>query len=120
MTLTCFIRYQLDPFKLEAFRHYAEKWADIIPACGGRLLGYFLPHEGTNCEGWGLVSFDSLADYEAYRQRLMQNSEARANFTFAQKERFILQEYRTFLQAEPQSYLKLLATGEHSHAGRYL
>ena len=56
MTITCFIRYQIDPFQREAFREYAEAWARIIPRCGGNLLGYFLPHEGTNDVGWGLIA----------------------------------------------------------------
>ena len=47
MTMTCFIRYQIDPFQKEAFRAYAENWARIIPRCGGDLIGYFLPDEGT-------------------------------------------------------------------------
>ena len=67
MDITCFIRYQIDPFQRDAFRRYAENWGRIIPRCGGRLLGYFVPHEGTNDIAWGLISFDSLAAYEAYR-----------------------------------------------------
>src|SRR6188474_78093 len=70
MNITCFIRYQIDPFQRESFRSYAQRWLTIIPRCGGRLLGYFLPHEGSNDIAWGLIGFDSLADYEAYRARL--------------------------------------------------
>ncbi|VXC52045.1 NIPSNAP family protein [Massilia sp. 9I] len=98
MTITCFIRYQLDPFQRENFRRYAENWGRIIPRCGGHLLGYFLPHEGTNDEAWGLVAFDSLAAYEAYRTRLKTDPEARANFALAQEQRFILREQRTFTE----------------------
>ncbi|MBW8844981.1 MAG: NIPSNAP family protein [Burkholderiales bacterium] len=96
--ITCFIRYELDPFQREAFREYAQNWGRIIPRLGGRLLGYWLPQEGTNYEAWGLVGFDSLADYEAYRTRLKADPEARANFEFAQRERFILREERTFCE----------------------
>jgi hypothetical protein len=96
--LTCFIRYEIDPFQREAFRRYSENWGRIIPRLGGRLLGYFLPHEGTNYEAWGLVGFDSLAAYEAYRARLKLDDEARANFAFAQEQRFILREERTFTE----------------------
>lgn len=95
--LTCFIRYQLDPFQREAFLTYAENWGRIIPRCGGHLLGYFLPHEGTNDIAWGLIGFDSLAAYERYRTRLRDDAEGRANFAFAQEKRFILREERTFL-----------------------
>jgi hypothetical protein len=98
MTLTCFIRYQIDPFQREAFREYAENWLRIIPRCGGRLLGYFLPYEGTNDIAWGLISFASLADYEAYRTRLREDPEGRANFELAARGRFILREERTFLE----------------------
>ncbi len=70
MTITVFIRYQIDPFKREAFEAYARRWLTIIPKCGGNLLGYWMPHEGTNNIAFGLISFDSLAAYEAYRARL--------------------------------------------------
>lgn len=98
MPITCFIRYEIDPIQRDAFREYAENWGRIIPRLGGRLLGYFLPHEGTNYEAWGLVGFDSLADYEAYRLRLKKDDEAVANFQFAREKRFILREERTFLE----------------------
>lgn len=96
--ITCFIRYELDPFQREAFRDYAQAWGRIIPRLGGRLLGYWLPHEGTNYEAWGLVGFDSLAAYEDYRTRLKANPEARANFEFARAQRFIRREERTFCE----------------------
>lgn len=96
MQVTCFIRYQIDPFQREAFAAYAQAWGRIIPRCGGHLIGYFLPHEGTNDIAWGLIGFDSLAAYEAYRARLRTDEEGRANFALAQRERFILREERTF------------------------
>jgi len=98
MTITCFIRYQIDPFQKEAFRAYAENWGRIIPRCGGNLIGYFLPDEGTNDIAWGLISFDSLAAYEAYRVRLKTDEEGMRNFAMAQDRKFILREERTFLR----------------------
>jgi len=98
MTITCFIRYEIDPFQREAFKEYAENWGRIIPRCGGHLVGYFLPWEGTNMIAWGLIAFDSLAAYEAYRAQLKSDPEARANFEMAQTKRFILREERTFLE----------------------
>jgi len=100
--IACFIRYQIDPFQRDAFRQYAENWGRIIPRLGGRLIGYFLPHEGTNDIAWGLVGFDSLAEYESYRTRLKADPEARANFQDAIARRFILREERTFLEGVPQ------------------
>ena len=98
MTITCLIRYRIDPFQRDAFAEYARRWGDIIPRCGGALVGYFLPHEGTNHVAWGLISFASLADYEAYHTRLKADAEGRANFEFAQHNRFILREERSFLE----------------------
>jgi hypothetical protein len=98
MTITVFIRYEIDPFQKEAFAQYANKWGRIIPRCGGHLVGYYAPHEGTNYEAWGLISFDSLAAYEAYRARLRADAEGARNFAWAQDKRFILKEERTFLQ----------------------
>jgi hypothetical protein len=98
MTITCFIRYELDPFQRGAFKTYAERWGRIIPRCGGHLLGYFLPHEGSNDVAWGLISFDSLAAYEAYRSRLKADPEGRENFEFAQEKRFIRREERSFVE----------------------
>jgi hypothetical protein len=98
MTVTCCIRYVLDPYKREAFEAYAKSWLTIIPACGGDLLGYFMPHEGTDNIALALISFDGLAAYEAYRARLRADDAAMANFRFAQAERFILSEERTFLR----------------------
>jgi hypothetical protein len=96
--ITCFIRYQIDPFQRDEFKRYAESWGQIIPRCGGYLVGYFLPHEGTNDVAWGLISFDDLASYEAYRKRLREDAESQANFAFSQRKRLILREERTFVE----------------------
>ena len=96
--IVCVIRYQIDPFQRDAFKKYAENWGRIIPRCGGHLVGYFLPHEGTNDIGWGLIAFDSLASYEAYKSRLRGDAEARENFASAQAKRFILREERNFVE----------------------
>lgn len=97
MPIACFIRYQIDPFQREAFAEYAANWGGIIPRCGGRLIGYFMPHEGTNDIAWGLIAFDDLAAYEAYRTRLKADLEGRENFALAQAKRLILREERTFV-----------------------
>ncbi|MDP9043493.1 MAG: NIPSNAP family protein [Pseudomonadota bacterium] len=98
MPITCFIRYRIDPFQRDAFERYAHAWGRIIPRCGGRLIGYFLPHEGTNDVAWGLIGFDDLAAYERYRATLKNDPEGRANFERAQSTRFILREERTWLE----------------------
>ena len=98
MAVTVFIRYRLDPFKLADFEDYARRWLSIIPRCGGDLVGYWIPHEGTNDVAHALISFASLAEYEAYRARLKADPEGAANFRFAQERRMILSEERTFLR----------------------
>ena len=98
VTIMCVIHYQIDPFQQDAFKKYAENWGRIIPRCGGHLVGYFLPHEGTNDIAWGLIAFASLAYYEAYRRRLKSDPEGRENFATSQAKRFILREERTFVE----------------------
>jgi hypothetical protein len=98
LAITVFIRYQLDPFKRAMFEQYARRWLAIIPRCGGDLVGYWTPHEGTNNIAFALISFESLAAYENYRARLRADSEGMANFGFAEENKFILAEERTFLR----------------------
>lgn len=96
--IACIIRYQIDPFQRDAFKEYAANWGRIIPRCGGHLIGYFLPSEGTNDIAWGLIAFDSLAAYEGYRARLRSDPEGRGNFEMAQSMRLILREERNFVE----------------------
>lgn len=95
---TCVIRYQIDPYQRDAFKQYAENWGQIIPRCGGHLIGYFLPHEGTNDVAWGLIAFESLAAYERYKLRLISDPQARENFAMVQSKRMILREERNFVE----------------------
>jgi NIPSNAP protein len=99
MTITSVIRYQIDPFQRDVFKKYAENWGRIIPRNGGHLLGYFLPHEGTNDVAWALIAFDGLASYEKYKARLKSDSEAVENFAMAQSKRIIIREERNFVEA---------------------
>jgi hypothetical protein len=98
MTITVFIRYQLDPFRRSDFEAYAKRWLAIIPKCGGALVGYWMPHEGTNNIAFALISFESLAAYEAYRARLRADKDGVETFQFAEQQKFILAEERTFLR----------------------
>jgi hypothetical protein len=98
MNVVCHIRYEIDPFKRAAFETYAKAWLTLIPACGGTLIGYFLPLEGTNYEAHAMIGFESLAAYENYRACLRNDPKSVANFEFAQREKFIAREERRFLQ----------------------
>lgn len=96
--ITCFIRYEIDPFKKAAFERYAETWGQAIPRCGADLIGYYAPHEGSNAVAYGVYNIESLAAYEAYRARLADDPLGRENYEFAQREQFIRREDRTFLR----------------------
>lgn len=99
MTIVCLIRYEIDPYQRDAFKEYAARWGAIIPRCGGSLLSYLLPWQGTNYVAWGVIGgFDSLASYERYQARLRQDPDALANFKFAAERRFIIHEERNFLE----------------------
>jgi hypothetical protein len=96
--ITCFIRYEIEPFAQDKFAEYARNWGQAIPRCGADLIGYFAPHEGSATTAYGLYTIDSLSAYEAYRARLKADSLGRANFEFAKRERFIRREDRLFLR----------------------
>ena len=106
--ITCFIKYEIDPFKKSEFEHYAKQWGQAIPRCGADLIGYFSPHEGSATTAYGVYSLPSLADYETYKQRLASDPIGRENYEFAAKERFILREDRIFLKlaSTPHAELK--------------
>ena len=95
--ITCFIRYDIEPWGRDAFVDYARAWGEAIPACGADLIGYFAPHEGSATTAYGVYDIASLAEYEAYRARLGDHPLGRENFAFAQRERFIRREDRIFL-----------------------
>ena len=95
--LTCIIRYQIDPTKKAQFVQYARNWGQAIPRNGADLIGYYAPHEGSTTLAYGIYNIESLAAYEAYRQRLAAHPLGRENYEFAQREKFLLREDRTFL-----------------------
>mgnify|MGYP000368517259 FL=1 len=96
--ITCFICYQIDPAKKQQFVEYARNWGEAIPRCGADLIGYFAPHEGSATLAYGVYNIGSLAAYEDYRRRLSEDPLGRRNYEFAQREKFILREDRTFLK----------------------
>ncbi|MEE1656585.1 NIPSNAP family protein [Microvirga sp. CF3062] len=106
--ITCFIRYEIDPFKVEAFNEYARNWGQAIPRCGGDLIGYYAPHEGSSTLAYGVYNIENLADYEAYRERLRNDPQGRANYEFAKREQFIRREDRTFLRLASTPHAELI------------
>lgn len=108
--ITCFIRYHIDPTKRDQFVQYARNWGEAIPRCGGDLIGYFAPHEGSTTLCYGVYNIASLAAYEEYRKRLSADPLGQENYQFAQKEKFLLREDRTFLT---------LASGPHAQLAKF-
>lgn len=98
MSITCFIRYKIDPSKSVQFEEYARNWGQCIPSCGADLVGYFAPHEGSATTAYGVYHVESLAHYEAYRASLKEHPLGKANYAFAQREKFLLDEDRIFLR----------------------
>ena len=106
--ITCFIRYEIDPFKVDAFNEYARNWGQTIPRCGADLIGYYAPHEGSATTAYGVYNIGSLSQYEAYRARLKNDSAGRANYEFAKSEKFIRREDRIFLRLASAPHAELI------------
>jgi len=69
MTVTCIIRYQIDPFQRDAFAEYARNWAQIIPifhsVCAAlrdvaRNPEWRFVAEGPTWHGWRVKSWRQL------------------------------------------------------------
>lgn len=102
--IACVIRYQIDPFKRDEFKRHAERLIPIVPRCGGHLVGFFLPWEGTNDVAWALVLVESLAAYETCRARLRADPAAREDAEIMRRERIILREERNFVSLVDRTF----------------
>ncbi|MFV9684613.1 NIPSNAP family protein [Pseudomonas sp. NY15367] len=96
--ITCYLRYIIDPYKLEAFEHYAKLWIPLVAKFGGTHHGYFLPSEGANNVALALFSFPSLAAYERYRQDSFADAECLAAFKYAEETRCVISYERSFMR----------------------
>jgi hypothetical protein len=67
--VTCHLRYEIDPGKIEDFERFGRAWIALVNRSGGRHHGYFLPSEGASDIAYALFSFPSLAAYEEYRAK---------------------------------------------------
>jgi hypothetical protein len=96
--VTIYLRYVLDPRKLKEFEHYGKLWIPLVARFGGTHHGYFLPGEGANNIALALFTFDSLASYESYRQRSMEDAQCQAAFQYADETQCILSYERSFFR----------------------
>lgn len=96
--ITCLLKYQIDPFQLEKFEHYAKTWIDLVNEMGGSHHGYLLPHEGANNIAFASFSFPSLARYECYRKEMDSSPACQEMLEYANAHRFIVSYDRSFLK----------------------
>ncbi len=71
--ITCFIRCEIEFFKIQAFERYARCREQAGPRCGADLIGYFAPHEGSSTTAYGVYPVENLAAYGACRGRLRED-----------------------------------------------
>ena len=95
--ITCYLQYQIDPYKREEFRKHAAMWLNRVPKFGGTRHGSFLPKESACDLAVALFSFASLADYETYRLESQNDPDCQAAYAFADETRCIIRLDRQFL-----------------------
>lgn len=96
--ITCYVRYVIDPKKVDEFECYAKMWIPLVKKFGGSHQGYYLPSEGANNVAMALFSFASLAAYEQYRIDSNSDEECQAAFDFATQSDCILSYERSFFR----------------------
>lgn len=96
--ITCYLKYVIDPYKINDFEIYAKMWIPLVNRFGGIHHGYFLPHEGANDIGYALFSFPSLAIYEEYREKIKTDESCIMAFQHAEKTRCIIRFERSFMK----------------------
>lgn len=96
--ITCYLRYVVDPFKLNEFEHYAKLWIPLVEKFGGKHNGYFLPHEGASDIAYALFTFPSLAAYEEYRSKAADDAECQAAMKYYEYTKCYLSYERSFMR----------------------
>lgn len=96
--ITCYLRYIIDPRKLKEFEHYGKLWIPLVEKFGGKHHGYFLPSEGANNVALAMFSFPSLALYEEYRRKSVQDPDCLAALEYAEETRCIVSYERSFFR----------------------
>lgn len=96
--VTCYLKYVIDPYKLKEFEQYAKLWIPLVNKFGGTHNGYFLPSEGANNIALALFTFPSLAAYEEYRAKSLEDAACIAAFKFAEDTKCIISYERSFFK----------------------
>ena len=96
--ITCYVRYVINASKVKEFETYAKMWIPLIEKFGGQHNGYFLPSEGASNIALALFTFPSLAAYEEYRIKSLDDQECIKAFKFAEDTNFIVSYERSFFR----------------------
>lgn len=103
--ITCFVKYIIDPYKVNEFEHYGKLWIDLVNKMGGIHHGYLLPYEGVNNIGYASFSFSSLSNYEIYRTKINDSPECLAALDYAKETQCILSYERSFFKPVFSGYV---------------
>jgi len=96
--ITCFLKYIIDPNKVNEFEHYGKLWIDLVNDMGGIHHGYLKPHEGANNIGYASFSFPSLSDYEIYRNKISTCKKCQEALDYAKSTGCIISFERSFMK----------------------
>ena len=80
--ITCYLRYTIDPYQIEAFERYSRMILPLAAKYGGVHL----------------FSFPSLAEYERYRTAVRDDEVAKEAWRLAEETRCILSFERSFMR----------------------
>ncbi|SQD78085.1 NIPSNAP family protein [Moritella yayanosii] len=96
--VTCYLRYVINASKVKDFEAYAKMWIPLVEKFGGQHNGYFLPSEGASNIALALFTFPSLAAYEVYRIKSLDDQECIKAFQFAEETNCIVSYERSFFR----------------------
>lgn len=97
---TLFLKYTINPDKLNAWKAYAEAEFAPIAESGGKITGYYAPTEfsGATSEAFATIDVGTMAEYEIYRAKLAAHPRHKENVAQVAKEGAILSIYRAIIE----------------------
>ena len=96
--ITCYIRYEIDPFKIAEFETYAKMWIPLVNKLGGTHHGYFLPNESSDYIALAMFSFPSLAAYAEYRKNAAGDPDCQKALAYHLEKKCFLKYERSFFR----------------------
>ena len=97
---TLYLRYTLDPNKLDDWKAYAAAEIAPIQQSGGKVTGYYAPTDfaGDTAEAFATIDVGTMAEYEIYRAKLADNPAHKQNAANLQASGVIRSVYRAIIQ----------------------